>query len=362
MEMEWTESEIQSLKAQEAKDLAVELLHQLEAKEQGPISPAEVQIRELDFELRLREAEQEDRRRHETHERQIKELELQIEQERTRCAAAENQADQVRASFASVIQRVEEANQSLSIQLDRATREHNLKLEQLEASYAARQEEISGVLAELEQQRDRLRDEINALTDLQVDAQGVGQLREEIERRKKESLNEHAQLEEQLAAAEFEKTKRIGETKRAQELALAQLQAQHQKDILHANQEAADSILKSLEKVAVRKSDWDLMNQELKATRSRTEQEEAEIRGEAREAFRREYNITQTETVDVTELFYREQAARSEVERLRAQVDKLDAEIRRMREHIEQEPQRIATAVEAARTQVQNYIEQGSKR
>ena len=140
MEMEWTESEIQSLKAQEAKDLAVELLHQLEAKEQGPISPAEVQIRELDFELRLREAEQEDRRRHEMHERQIKELELQIEQERTKCAAAENQADQVRASFASVIQRVEEADQSLSIQLDRATREHNLKLEQLEASYAARQD------------------------------------------------------------------------------------------------------------------------------------------------------------------------------------------------------------------------------
>ena len=104
------------------------------------------------------------------------------------------------------------------------------------------------------------------------------------------------------------------------------------------------------------------MNQELKATRSRSEQEEAEIRAEAREAFRREYNITQTETVDVTELFYREQAARTEVERLRAQVDKLDAEIRRMREHIEQEPQRIATAVEAARTQVQNYIEQGSKR
>ena len=88
----------------------------------------------------------------------------------------------------------------------------------------------------------------------------------------------------------------------------------------------------------------------------------AQIREDARDEFRREFNITRADTVDVTELFYREQASRSEVERLRMQIDKLDAEIRRMREHIEQEPQRIATAVEAAKTQVQNYIEQGGKR
>ena len=84
--MNWTESEIQGLNAQEAKDLAIEFLQKLEAKEKGLISPAEVQMKELEFELRLREAEIEDRRRRETHERHIKELELQIEQEKTRSA------------------------------------------------------------------------------------------------------------------------------------------------------------------------------------------------------------------------------------------------------------------------------------
>ena len=51
---------------------------------------------------------------------------------------------------------------------------------------------------------------------------------------------------------------------------------------------------------------------------------------------------------------------RQQIEELGARYYK--AWIRRMREHIEQEPQRIAAAVEAAKTQVQNYIEQGGKR
>ena len=89
--MNWTESDIQALKAQEAKDLAVELLHKLDAKQKGPISAGEVQIKELDFELRLREAEGEDRRCREAHERQIKELELQIQQEKTRLRRGRNQ-------------------------------------------------------------------------------------------------------------------------------------------------------------------------------------------------------------------------------------------------------------------------------
>ncbi|RIK85874.1 MAG: hypothetical protein DCC67_03525 [Planctomycetota bacterium] len=87
-----------------------------------------------------------------------------------------------------------------------------------------------------------------------------------------------------------------------------------------------------------------------------------QIREAAREELRREFNITRAEPVDVTELFYREQSARGEAERLRAHVEKQDAEIRRMREHIEREPQRIAAAIEAAKTQVQNFIEQGGKR
>lgn len=40
--MKISEAEIQSLKAQEAKDLAVQLLHELQAKDEGFISPGEV--------------------------------------------------------------------------------------------------------------------------------------------------------------------------------------------------------------------------------------------------------------------------------------------------------------------------------
>ena len=138
--MKWTEAEIQALKAQEAKDLAVEFFQMLEAKEKGPISPGEVQLKELDFNLRLREAEIEDRRRHELHEKRIKELELQIQQEKTRAAEAEEMANQVRQSHARVIERVAEATESLSTQLECATRTHNLKLEQLASSFAAKED------------------------------------------------------------------------------------------------------------------------------------------------------------------------------------------------------------------------------
>lgn len=86
------------------------------------------------------------------------------------------------------------------------------------------------------------------------------------------------------------------------------------------------------------------------------------IRAEARDEFRREFNITRADPIDVTDLFYREQAARTEAERRRNQLDKLDAEIRRTHQHIEREPERIAAAAEAAKTPVQNYIEQGGKR
>ena len=185
--MKWTEAEIQALKAQEAKDLAVEFFQMLEAKEKGPISPGEVQLKELDFNLRFREAEIEDRRRRELHEKRIKELELQIQQEKTRAAEAEEMANQVRQSHARVIERVAEATESLSTQLERATRTHNLKLEQLASSFAAKEEQLSRQLRELEQSRDALREEISTLTDLRGEALEIGHLREEIERRKKET-------------------------------------------------------------------------------------------------------------------------------------------------------------------------------
>lgn len=91
-------------------------------------------MRELEFNLRLREAENEDRRQREAHQRRIKELELQIEQEKTRAIEAEGRAEEVRQAHASLIERVAEAGQSLSTQLERAVREHNLKVEQLTAA------------------------------------------------------------------------------------------------------------------------------------------------------------------------------------------------------------------------------------
>jgi hypothetical protein len=360
--MTWTESEIQGLKAQEAKDLAIELLEKLEAKEQGLISPGEVQLKELEFELRLREAENEDRRRREAHEMRVKELELQIEQENSRSAEAESRANQVRAEHARVIERVTAASESLSTQLERATREHNLKVERLTSDFTAKQEELSRQLSNLEQTRDALREEIATLTDLRGEALEIGRLREEIDRRKKETRREHEEIEEQVAAAEFETTKRIREAQRKQELELARLDAQHQKDVLRQNRQAAESILESLEMVAVDKSEWERINQQTETDRIRNDDELRQNRAEARDEFRREFNITRDESLDVTDLFYREQAARSEVEQLRGQADKLDAEVRRMRQHIEQEPQRIAAAVEAAKTSVQNFIEQGGKR
>ena len=360
--MNWTESDIQALKAQEAKDLAIEFMRQLEAKERGPISPGEVQIKELDFQVRLREAEIEDQRARENHERKIRELELQIEQERTRCAEAESRANQVREVHAQIIERVSAANESLSTQLERTTREHNLKVEQLEATFTTRQEALTCQIEEQERQRDALRDEISTLTDLRSEALEVGQLQDEIERSKKEMRQQHAEMEEQVASAEFEKSKKIGDTRRAQELGLAELDAQHSRDILQRNRQAAEAILESLDMIPIAKPEWDCLQKELQSARERTEDEATEIRKQARDEFLREYNITRSEPLDVTDLFYREQAARSEISRLESRLEKLDAEVARMREHIEKEPQRIASAVEAARTQVQNYIEQAGKR
>jgi hypothetical protein len=82
----WTENEIQGLKSQEAKDLAIELLQQLQEKECGPISPGEVQLQELQYELKLKEAEAEDTRLQEAHQLQVKQLQreqdLQLAQRR----------------------------------------------------------------------------------------------------------------------------------------------------------------------------------------------------------------------------------------------------------------------------------------
>ena len=64
----------------------------------------------------------------------------------------------------------------------------------------------------------------------------------------------------------------------------------------------------------------------------------------------------------MTDLFYRERALQEENQAHELQIAKLETEIARMRAHIENESTRVAKAIEAARTNIQNNIEPGVKR
>ena len=104
-----TTHEINALRAQEAKDLAIELQEQLQARESAPITAGEVQLRELEYELKLKEAEAEDAREQERHDQRIKELELQIQKERARQAEASARSAKVREEQAELVGKVDSA-------------------------------------------------------------------------------------------------------------------------------------------------------------------------------------------------------------------------------------------------------------
>ena len=116
-----TESDIMALKAQEAKEYCIELLHELDARSRDPLSPGEVQLHELQYELKLKEAEAQDEQDRQAHELRLKELELDIEKERTRHAESTKLADEAKQHHAQIIQQVSESQEQLSIQLERAT-------------------------------------------------------------------------------------------------------------------------------------------------------------------------------------------------------------------------------------------------
>lgn len=358
----WTENEIQGLKSQEAKDLAIELLLQLQEKDRAPISPGEVQLRELQYELKLKEAEAEDNRGREAHQLQVKQLELQIEQEKARLAEAESRAEAVRAEHAALFDQVCTAEESLSMKLERAKREHNLRMEQLQDKYDAQKEQQRNDIERQEQRKAQLMEDIAALTDIHESAEEVGRLRSEIESRKKTNQQKLQQLDEQFESSEYEKTKRIKELQRQQDLELTQLEAAHKKQLLQENRKAADAILASLGMVAIESERWESLQQQEQAAQQLEESRIAAVRQEAQEELKKEYNITNSKVIDVTDLFYRHQAVSREQEALCRQVEKLEDEIQRMRQHIEQEPQRIAASVEAAKVHVQNTIEQSGQR
>ena len=157
----YSESEVQSLKAQEAKDYCIELMQLLNAREGGPISPGEVQLQELQFELELKEAEIEDNRQREAHELRLKELELEIERERAGHAQATQLADERRARYAQVIEQVAHSQEKLSVALDRATREHNVKTQIMQAEHQAQREALAAEMVQLQNQRQALVEEID---------------------------------------------------------------------------------------------------------------------------------------------------------------------------------------------------------
>ena len=362
MTIDWTEPDIQALKAQEAKDLAIEFLHQLQAKEKAPITPGQVQLKELQFELRLKEAEAEDNRLREAHEAKVKALELEIEREKARQAELLTNADRLREQHANLIEQLRESQESLSFQLERATREHNVRLESLEAEYQGRRSKIEDELSRLEGQKADLQQTIVDLTDLSEVASDVAELQQEIESRRDHQQREIAQLDEAIEETQFEKNRKINQVKRDQEVELAELEAEHRKQVTMRNLEAAHKILEAAQMLGVSKDEWDALKSQAQRQREKDESALNEARHEGASELKRAYNITSDQLIDVTELYYREKTLAAELKLARQQVDKLEAEVSRMRQHIEQEPERISKAVQAAKVQVENRIEQSRNR
>ncbi|QDT02908.1 hypothetical protein K227x_12870 [Rubripirellula lacrimiformis] len=358
----YSESEVQGLKAQEAKDYCVELMRQLTAREGGPISPGEVQLQELQYELQLKEAEAEDCRQRELHLERMKEFELEIEREKAEWAKANKFADERRQQYAKVIGQVSESQEKLSVQLDRATREHNVKLQMMQAEHEARRDELQAELEELTQQRDALIEEIGKLADLNSAAEDVDRLRTEIEESRIAAARQQKQLDDDIEVAAFEKEKELKRIRREQDLELAELDASHRKQMLDANIEALDAMLKNLGLAKVDPAELESLHQQAAEHRALAEQEVQSIRRAAVDEFKQQFNVNASEPMDVTDLFYREKALQEDNQANLKQIQKLEAEIARMRTHIESESSRVAQAIEAARTNIQNNIEPGVKR
>lgn len=359
---DWTEQDIQSLKAQEAKDVAVELLEALRNKEVGPISPGEVQLRELEYELKLKQAELADEKDRRAHEVQIRELELQLEQQRSKTAESQSRADTVRAELRELAERVRQSEESLSVSLERATREHRLRLEKLEQEHARRKTEMDADLQEMTDRRDQLVTQIEQLGELQVTVENLAETEKSLNEKRTRLQQQQQQLDEELGRLSFERTKQISEVKQSQELELARLRHEHQKEVMRLDREAAEKILSGLNMVAVEASHRENEQAELQRMKDSLSQQ-SEVNEEAiKDRFRREYNITTAEPIDVTALFYRHQALADDARGLRERIEKLENELKAARDHIQGEPQRIATAVEAARTPIQNIVEPSGKR
>lgn len=358
----YSESEVQSLKAQEAKDYCLELMRLVTARQEGPISPGEVQLEELRYELEVKEAEAEDNRQREAHLERMKEFELEIEREKAEWAKAQSLADERREQYARVIGQVAQSQEKLSVQLDRATREHNVKLQIMQNEHEARRDALQSELEQLTTRRDALIEEIGKLADLNSAAEDVDRLRSEIEEKRIAAEREQKQLDENIETANFEKEKKLKRIGREQELALAELDAAHRKQLLDAKTETLDAMLKNLGFSKINPIELSQLKTQAAEHRTLAEQEVQAIREAAIADFKRQFNVNTTEPLDVTDLFYREKALQDDNKGFQQHIQKLETEIARMRTHIESESTRVAKAIEAARTSIQNNIESGVKR
>ena len=108
----------------------------------------------------------------------------------------------------------------------------------------------------MEQRRDELLHEINQLAELDETTHELESLRDSIEARRTEKQQTCQQLDEELTDAQYEKTKKLNEIRREQELALVELETEHKKKVLELNEQAGTEILANLGKVAVDKTEW----------------------------------------------------------------------------------------------------------
>ncbi len=360
--MKHTESDIQTLKAQEAKDLCIQLMQQLEARTEGPISAGEVQLQELQYELEIKQAEAVDKRQRETHLERMKELELEIEREKAEFARSEKKSDEVRQRQVQVIEQVAQSQERLSVALDRATREHNVKLQIMQTRHDTKQQALQTELEELTQRRDAFLEHFRKLGDLGTAADDVERLQTEIEQKRLEAIRQQKEQSVQIEESGFTKDKELQRIRREHDLALAELQATHRKMMLDVKIEAVDALLKQLGYTRVDSEDLAELKQQVADQVIRSQQEIESIRTAAIEAFKKQFSISSSEPIDVTDLFYRERALQEENHSQEQQIAKLETEIARMRSHIENESTRLAKAIEAARTNIQNNIEPGVKR
>jgi hypothetical protein len=276
--------------------------------------------------------------------------------------AAEKLADDRRERYAKVIGQVAESQEKLSVQLDRATREHNVKLQMMQSEHDARRGQLQAELEALTQQRDALIEQIGKLAELNSAAEDVDRLRSEIEEKRASAARHQKQLDDDIEAAAFEKEKELKCIRREHELTMAELDATHRKQLLDAKSETLDAMLKNLGLAKINPAELEQLNQQAAEHRSLVDEEVESIRQRAIGEFKRQFNVTAGEPLDVTDLFYREKALREDNQALEKHVQKLETEVARMRTHIESESSRVATAIEAARTNIQNNIEPGVKR